>query len=245
MHKCLKRGCNEIVEDKYRFCYHHRMTPYKDVCKIHGEQTFIAGQCQKCKTLKKGIYRIYKRNGKYFFNRNKKPIDRNSPYYFLKPYFGVLTNRTRSYNEKQISNISSNPGTYGIFLRDRNKKNQLGKCLYIGQSTNVRQRIATHKKNIAQASNQIKGARAQSKRKYKDWKKLIPKEKRKLENKYYVMAQWYMKDLKFVQLSKVDKKTWNSLSDEQRKILLSMLEQLGMDAFSPATNTFASRPSYK
>lgn len=245
MHKCGKRGCQKQVEDSYRFCFLHKDTPYKDTCKIHGKQVFIAGECQKCKTLKQGIYRIYKRNGKYYFNRSKKPIDKNSKYYFLKPYFDVLTHKTRQFQEKQVSTISESPGVYGIFVRDRNKKNQLGKCLYIGQSVNLKRRIAQHKKNIVTASNQIKGIRLKAKKNYRDWKKMVPKEKRKVENKYYIMSQYYMKDLKFTPIVKVDKKYWNKLTEEQKKLLLCFLEQVELDTFKPESNTFASRPSYK
>ena len=53
MHKCGKRGCQNQIEDHYRFCFEHKDTPYKDICKIHGKQTFINYQCQKCKELKK------------------------------------------------------------------------------------------------------------------------------------------------------------------------------------------------
>lgn len=245
MHKCGKKGCQKQIEDKYRFCFEHKDTPYKDICKIHGKQTFIAGQCKRCKEMKRGIYRIYKRDRKYYFNKNKKPIDRNSPYYFLKPWFNILTHKTRQFQEKQAKNISTSPGIYGIFLRDRTKKNQLGNCLYIGQSVNVKSRCTQHKKHIVTASNHIKGVRAKAKKNYKDWRKMIPKEKRKVENKYYTISQYYLADIKFVQLLKIDKKDWETLSDEQRKILLCMGEQLGIDVFKPITNTFASRPSYK
>lgn len=82
MHKCSYPYCRERIDDKYRFCYKHRNTPYYDICKIHGKQIFISGVCQKCKSLHYGIYRIYYRNGSYYHNRNKKPLSKDT---WLKP----------------------------------------------------------------------------------------------------------------------------------------------------------------
>ena len=242
MKKCGCKNCNNLIEDYYRFCFTHKDTPYIDICKIHGRQTFINYQCQECKKLKRGIFRIYKRNRQYFHNRDKKPLPKD---YFMKPLYQRLINRDRKYQEKYIGNITNGPGVYGIFLRDRTKKNQLGRCLYVGQSVDVKRRVKEHKENIKIASRQVAGVRAKAKKsdKNKSWKKLIPRDKLKTEKKYYEIAEYYMKDLVFKELFKIDKKFWSKLDKEEAKTCLSYCEQLMMDTYKPKTNLFTARNS--
>ena len=242
MHKCGKRGCQNQIEDHYRFCFEHKDTPYKDICKIHGKQTFINYQCQKCKELKKGIYRIYKRNKKYYFNKSKKPIDRNSKYYFLKPWFNILTHKTKKYWNKYSGNVSKQPGIYGIFVKDSSKKNNLGRCLYIGQSNSISRRIQQHKKELVKASHQIVGLKSYYNIKnFGDLKSVL---KYKTSLKYYECMWLYnISNLKFATLYKINSKEWNALDIDEQKLLLTFLEQTAMDVYSPKLNKIAARPN--
>lgn len=242
MHKCGYHGCQEQVDDRYRFCWAHRKTPYIDICKIHGKQTFVEGQCQECKKLKRGVYRIYKRNGKYYFNRNKKALPAN---YFMKPFYPILVNREIPFHAGYIKSIIQGPGIYGIFERDKTKKNQLGRCLYIGQSVHIKTRKDQHHKQIVAASNQLKGVRAKAKKadKNKSWKKLISRDRYKVEKKYYDLAEYGLKNIKFVTLYAIPKTIWNRLTFEEQKTCLTFLEQNFIDTYKPKLNTFAPRNS--
>lgn len=235
MKVCEHKECTEQIEDKYRFCYEHRKDKYYDQCHIHGKQLFSEGKCLKCQEMKKPIYRIYNRNGKYYFNRDKKPLPLNS---FLKPYYKVLTHKTKAYQKQFMCNISNQPGIYGIFVRDRRKKSHLGECLYVGQSQSISKRIEQHKKNFVVASNHIKGLKAHNKT------GIIVIPKYKVESKYYMMAKdYWLKDLKFVCLYKIPKKKFLKLSQEEQKMLLTFLEQCEMDVWQPKLNYFAARPN--
>lgn len=239
MHKCEHIGCETEVEDNFHFCYVHRKDKYLDTCKIHGVTEFVLGVCQKCKKLKKPIYRINKRNGKYYFNMNKKPLEDN---YFMKPFYDVLTHKNPNYEKQFMCNITKNAGIYGIFERDPSKKDGLGKCLYVGQSGNIKNRIEQHKKNFVTASNHIKGLKAHEQANSKN--KIIVIPNYKVEAKYYMMAKdHYLKDLKFVTLYKIDKRKWSKFSIEEQKLCLTFLEQAMIDTWKPKFNTFAARPS--
>lgn len=203
-------------------------------CKIHGRTQFKNGKCIKCQELKRGKYRIYKRDKKYYFNRDKKPLESD---YFMKPYLNILSKRDKK--SIKIGKITKTPGTYGIFVRNGDK---LGECLYVGQSFNVSQRVIQHKKNLIIAENHIKGRKRWCKSKRLNT--LIPSHKRKVEYKYYQIAFRYtLQDIKFVKLSSYDKKFWNSLTNWQQRVCLTFFEQYAMDIFSPKYNTFAARPT--
>lgn len=235
MKKCEHPGCNKEIEDIYHFCYEHRKDKYIDNCKIHGATEFILGQCQKCKKLKRPIYRINKRNGKYYFNMDKKPLEKG---YFMEPYYKVLTHKNENYAKRFLGNISNAPGIYGIFVRNRKKKDGLGECLYVGQSGNIKNRIEQHKRNFVKASNHIKGLKAHNKH------GIIVIPNYKVEAKYYMMAKdYYLKDLKFVCLYRIDKNDWKKYTREEQKVCLTFLEQAYMDTFKPKYNSFAARPS--
>lgn len=227
MHKCAKKRCNEQIENKYRFCYKHRNTKYLDTCKIHGKTYFVNNQCQKCLRLKDPKYIIIKKNNNYYF-RNNKPITKKS---ILYPLLDRLTHLTREYQEPYIKRISEGPGIYGIFARN---KKQLGECLYIGQSVEVKTRIKQHKECFKTAQNHINGLR-------KHFKRInLNKIERKVEYKYYVMANQYtLKDLKFVKIISLDKKC----SEREFREALTYCEQAMMTAFKPKFNTFAARPT--
>lgn len=225
MHRCEHKGCKELIEDKWHFCYEHRKDEYYDICKIHGKQKFILGKCQKCQELRSPVYRIHYRNGKYYLGKSKKPLSDN---YYLKRFYSVLISTNK---EKYISNISKYPGIYGIFVRT---KNGLGKCLYVGQSTCIARRITQHKNNFVIASNHIKGLKLH-KRKVSEYK---------VESKYYKMAEKYkLKELKFVSLYKIPYKIFNKYTEEEQKNILTYLEQSCMDYYKPSLNSFAARPS--
>lgn len=235
MKKCEHKGCKNRIEDHYKFCFEHRKDKYIDTCYIHGRTTFSEFKCLKCQAMKKPMYRIHKRGSEYYFNRNKKPISKDS---FMYPYCKQLTHKTVTYQNKYMGKITNSAGIYGIFVRDRRKKDQLGECLYIGQAVNLTNRMKQHKKNFTTASNHIKGLKAQSK------SAIIVIPKYKVEAKYYMMAKdYWLKDLKFVCLYKFDSKEFNKLENSEKKILLTLEEQLYMDIYSPLYNTFAARPS--
>ena len=234
MKECEHNGCKNMIDDNYHFCYQHRKDTYIDICHIHGETEFILGKCQKCKKLRTPIYRIHYRNGAYYFNKDKKPLSKD---YFMKPYYKVLTHKTPAYNKQFIGNITATPGIYGIF--EKKKDGSLGKCLYVGQSYNIKNRVSQHRKNFVTASNHIKGLKAHSKH------QIIIITKYKVEAKYYMMARdYYLKDLKFVSLYKIDKKTWQKYTKEEQKLCLTFLEQAMIDTWNPSLNIIAARPSY-
>ena len=236
MKKCAHKGCNNKIDEQYRFCYEHRKDKYIGTCYIHGKTTFSEGRCLKCQEMKKPIYRIHKRGNDYYFNRNRKPINKNS---FIHPYCKQLTHKTVSYQNRYIGKITNSPGIYGIFVRDKRRKDQMGECLYVGQSINLATRIKQHKKNFVVASNHIKGLKAQSK------SSIIVIPKYKVEAKYYMMAKdYWLKDLKFVCLYKFTDNDFKKLQNSEKKILLTLEEQLFIDLYSPKLNTFAARPSY-
>lgn len=232
MHKCNYPYCRERIDDKYRFCYKHRNTPYYDICKIHGKQIFIAGVCQKCKSLHYGIYRIYYRNGSYYHNRNKKPLSKDT---WLKPWLRTLANKNKSYHKRrEEKEVTSSPGVYGIF---HNKK-----CLYIGQSVNVQRRKNEHFRDIEIADKHLK--RLKKKSKYKSLGKLLKRTNAKVSWKYYKIANNYsVDDLTFKQLVRIKQKDWNSLTKYQKQTLLSYFEQLMMDIHKPTLNIIKARNS--
>ena len=225
MHRCEHKGCKELVDNNWHFCYEHRNDVYYDICKVHGKQKFILGKCQECQKLRTPIYRIHFRNGRYYSGKSKKPLPEN---YFLKRFYGVLMCNNK---EKYISNISKFAGIYGIFVRT---KKGLGKCLYVGQSNCIARRITQHKNNFVIASNHIKGLNLH-KRKVTDYK---------VESKYYKMADNYkLSELKFVSLYKIPTKIYNKYSEEEQKTILTYLEQSFMDYYKPSLNSFDARQS--
>lgn len=229
-HKCAYRGCTQLVDIKYKYCYEHRETIYNDVCRIHGKTKFQQGRCLKCEQLKKPIYRLtYK--GKSWYDRNSDRITKN---HYLYPYLKHLTKKTRKEQEKFIQKISSKPGIYGIFER---KGAKLGKCLYVGQSINVSQRVHQHRENFKKAQRHIIGVRMRNKHATID--RLKPY---KTEFKYYRMADKYkLSELKFVRLMSLPYQS--KLTTEQYKDLLTYAEQAMIDAYKPSLNLFAARPS--
>ena len=133
---------------KYKVCYDHRNSKYKDVCKIHGKTWFINNQCQKCKELKQPIYLI-KDNKDRFGNT----ISKN---HYLYPYLKRLTNYNIKYQRQFMKRISNASGIYGIFYNNV--------CLYVGQSVNITNRIKQHKENFKTAKFHINGLRLHKKR---------------------------------------------------------------------------------
>lgn len=229
MHKCAYKKCNEQIEDKYRFCFKHKNTRYIDTCAIHGKTHFINNQCLKCLQMKAPIYIITKKNNKYYY-RNNRPISKNS---ILYPLLDRLVHTTREYQEPFIKRVSEGPGIYGIFVR---KDKELGDCLYIGQSVNVKNRVQQHKECFKTAQYHINGLKRHKKR-----IKLSSIDK-KVEYKYYVMANNYnLKDLKFVKIISLNRP--DKCSDKEFKEALTYCEQAMMIAFHPRYNTFAARPT--
>lgn len=211
--KICKKDCG-----KYVVCYKHRLTKYKDVCKIHGRTDFIGRQCLKCKNNKEPIYII--RDG---YDRFDVEIDKN---HYLFPYVDRLTNLSKSYQSQFMQNITATSGIYGIFW---------GKtCLYVGQSVNIKKRISQHKDNFKIAKYHINGIRVHKPR------MSISKMPHKVEYKYYEMAHKYkLSELTFKKLFAVPK-----LENEfQYKELLTYAEQAMMITYKPKFNHMAARPS--
>lgn len=230
-HICAYRGCSNLVDIKYKYCYEHRETIYTDVCRIHGKTKFQQGRCLKCEQLKRPIYRLVPK-GKDWYDKNGKKINKN---HILYPYLNRLTKKTRKSQELYIQKISSKPGIYGIFVR---KGARLDKCLYVGQSINVSQRVHQHRENFKKAQRHILGIRMRNRHATLD--KLKPY---KVEFKYYLMANKYkLSELKFVRLMSLPYQS-GKLSTEQYKDLLTYCEQAMIDAYKPSLNLFAARPS--
>lgn len=232
---CDYPGCDKQIKDRYRFCYTHRKADYLDNCQYHGKTTFKEGVCLKCKKMRTPKYRIHKRKNKYYFNKNKSPLPKN---YFMKKYYKVLTNRNLAYQKKFIKRMTKGPGTYGIFLRDKRGKLGIGKCLYVGQSTDVVRRAGEHKKFIKIAAKDLKNIKRINKKLY-----LIDKGRLKVPLLYYRLAEYGIDNLKFVKLHSIDKSFWSKCSLKEAMMCLTFFEQLGMDAFKPRLNTVAARPT--
>ena len=186
-------------------------------------------------SMMRPIYRLHKRGKFFYLGQRKKPISENS---FIYPYVTILTNKSKQFHKSTIGNISASPGIYGIFTRDKRNKNGIGKCLYVGQSVNMRNRAKQHKKCLATASNHVKGVRAHNK------SKVVILTRFKTEIKYYLIIQDYkIKDLKFVSLYRFSDKEFNKLTEYEQKILLTMFEQCMIDVYNPKYNTLAARPN--
>ena len=203
---------------RYVVCFKHRETKYQDTCKIHGKTTFINRKCQKCQKLKVPIYIIK--------NKKDRHGKRITPSHFLYPYLTRLTTLSRPYQSKFQRRISNCSGIYGIFAGNV--------CLYVGQSTNITNRIKQHKENFIVAQKHMQGLRIRKKRIN------IGKIKHKVEYKYYEMASAYrLCDLSYKTLFVVPK-----LKDEEEyKELLTYAEQAMMLAYKPKFNHIAARPA--
>lgn len=205
---------------KYKVCYDHRNSKYKDVCKIHGKTWFINNQCQKCKELKQPIYLI-KDNKDRFGNT----ISKN---HYLYPYLKRLTNYNIKYQRQFMKRISNASGIYGIFYNNV--------CLYVGQSVNITNRIKQHKENFKTAKFHINGLRLHKKR------ISISKIKHKVEYKYYEMAYNYNLDqLSFKTLFTIPKLK----NDFEYNELLTYAEQAMIETYKPKYNHIAARPTRK
>ena len=143
--KCAVCGENS---GSYVVCFKHRNTKYKAVCPIHGKTIFIGRQCQKCKDLKTPLYVV--KNGK---DRLGKKIGVR---HFLYPYLDRLTKLDKRYQSQFQRRLSSCSGIYGIFAGNT--------CLYVGQSTNISNRIKQHQKNFKIAQLHLRGLRIHKKR---------------------------------------------------------------------------------
>lgn len=176
------------------------------------------------------IYSIVKRGRFYYFPRKRKPIQRN---YFAYKHLKTLSNKSLNSMFKRFKFIKKNyqPGIYAIFLKDdKNGRGRfkLGRCLYVGQSTNIKRRKFQHIECIKEAKNHIrKGLR------------------RSLDNKYYCMAKDELNGNKliFISVWEADKKEWKTLNKEQYRELLCLYEQWAMDILKPKYNVLASRKS--
>ena len=61
MKKCEHKGCEKLIDDKYRFCYEHRKDKYYDICRFHGRTLFQEGHCCQCNNLRRATYRVFKK----------------------------------------------------------------------------------------------------------------------------------------------------------------------------------------
>jgi len=211
--------CGKKVTGNYVVCYEHRGTKYQSTCPIHGKTTFIGRQCQKCLALKTPLYVV--KNGK---DRLGKKIGVR---HFLYPYLERLTKLDRRYQSRFQKRISNTSGIYGIFAGST--------CLYVGQSTNITNRIHQHQENFKKAQWQLRGIRI--------WKRrvnLSKIKKKKVEFKYYEMANKYrLKDLSYKTLFVVPRLD----SEYEFKELLTYAEQAMMITYKPKFNHIAARPT--
>lgn len=216
--KCAVCGENS---GSYVVCFKHRNTKYKAVCPIHGKTIFIGRQCQKCKDLKTPLYVV--KNGK---DRLGKKIGVR---HFLYPYLDRLTKLDKRYQSQFQRRLSSCSGIYGIFAGNT--------CLYVGQSTNISNRIKQHQKNFKIAQLHLRGLRIHKKR-----ISISKLDKRKVEFKYYEMAKNYkLSDLTYKTLFVVPQ-----LNDTyEYNELLTYAEQAMMITYKPKFNHIAARPSEK
>ena len=205
---------------KFVVCYAHINTKYKDTCRIHGKTNFINRQCLKCQELKVPIYLISD-NKDRFGNKITKE-------HFLYPFKKRLTHLTRAYQSQFMQRISKTAGVYGIFAD--------GKCLYVGQSVNITNRINQHKENFKIAKFHIAGLKLHKKR------ISIKKLEHKVEYKYYEMAHDYnLSDLSYKTLFVVPKLN----NDFEFNELLTYAEQAMIYAYKPKFNHIAARPTRK
>lgn len=221
-------------------------------CKIHGETLFKRGTCVECRKMHVGLYRIFKRNGKYYHNRNKTPLPKG---FFMEPFYKQLTHPTRRYQMQFVGRVTSGPGTYGIFVRNSKSKDGIGKCLYVGQSVDVARRCQEHYLRIKVATKHIEKLKSVGSKFYKrgnslkNWKEIVSE--CVVQRFYYDIADKYcvglkgdkLANLKIVKLSYIDKKTWSKFTKDEALECLTYLEQLGMDAFQPECNVIAARVS--
>ena len=203
---------------------------YPADCKIHGHNVaHEAGICLHC--LQSTNYRIkrVRRNGETNFYFNGQRITADNPQLgFLKPWVKRLTAKSHGAAEQHILRVTDTPGTYGIFMRNNRKNNKLGKCLYIGQSVNVKKRLSYHKNEIITANRYMKTGKGNV------------ANTRKM---YFGIGCHELKDLKFVKLLSPTKEEWKKLNRIQKMQLLTFLEQYNMDMFQPMFNVSNARPS--
>lgn len=210
------------------------MFKFTGKCRYHGETDFNKKGCIKCNNAKRAIYRVYKRkeNGviKYYTVGNKEITDMKINYMF--PF---LCKRRITIAKKFITRVTKGPGTYGIFVINYKAtsgsnlaQKYLGKCLYVGQSVNVKARVADHLNKINVA------------RKDKD-KLLCQFPYPKIPTMYYNLAKYPKERIKIVKLTSIDSTTSRKMSKEELFESLVYLEQWGMDCFNPEYNVTAAR----
>jgi len=213
--KC--RICNE-PSGKYVVCYKHRNTKYKYDCKIHGNTWYKGRQCLECEKLKSPIYRI-----KYNKDRLGNKITKS---HYLFPYLERLTNKSKQYQEQFMQRITESSGIYGIFYDN--------KCLYVGQSSNIKNRIHQHKECFKTAQRHLRGLRLHKQRIH------LAKINRKTDFKYYELANKYkLSELTFKKLFNVPKRK----NEFEYNELLTYAEQAMIDAYKPKYNTMSARPA--
>lgn len=177
----------------------------------------------------KSIYTIKKRKGRYFFINKRNSIPKT---YFAYKHLKLLSNHSRRSALRYCKHVrGSYPGIYGIFLKEkgRNRLN-LGKCLYIGQSTNIKRRKSEHMECINKAIKELSKGRPHT-----------------LSSKYYKIAKNIISGEKiiFVTVFSFDKREWSKLDLDQIRELMCLYEQWAMDTYKPSYNFLASRMTDK
>lgn len=211
---CDFKGCSKIISSRYRFCFDHKNEKYIETCKHHGETTHTAFKCGKCKAMRRSIYRVHRKDGKYWIYNRLAPKDHK-----MSSYFKDLIHANRRYASKFISNVTKGPGTYGIFKRDGRSSIDIGKCLYVGQSVDVRWRVGDHIDKVKRASKGENG----------------------LPHMYALLAEIGIENIKFVRLMGIPKPLYSTMNKDEALEALSLLEQYGMDSFEPELNVTAAR----
>lgn len=228
MHKCEYPGCQVKIKNKYKFCFEHRFTEYEDFCRIHGKTLHINGKCIDCEQMKIPIYNVYKK-GKKYYNFYGQQIPKYDDINYER-----LVILDKKYHARFVRRITEGPGIYGIFVRDRRTKLKIGKCLYIGQSIDVKSRVKQHKDCFRIAKRHLNGIKLHKKRIY------LNKINYKTEYKYYKMAKDYnLPQLKFVKLVSLPKDFINSTHFKE---IITYFEQSMINVYNPILNTYAARP---
>lgn len=164
--------------------------------------------------LKKSKYGIKKKKGKFYVNDEE--LDEKS-FLVRLGYVEDLTKKTKESALKYLGNITSVPGIYAIFKKDTN--GELGKCLYIGQSFNIKHRCKEHIDNLYNAY----GTEFKVLTMYKDLNN-IGKD-----------------NIKFVRLFAISNKYWDKMDYEEKNLTLTILEDYFISSLKPKLNVIQAR----
>lgn len=206
-------------------------------CKYHGKTEFTQKGCIRCRNNLRAIYRVYSkrtRSGeKIYYTTGNKDIS-NIKICRMLPY---LTKIRKDIAKQFITRITKGPGTYGIFVINKRftsgeneAQKYLGECLYVGQSINVKARVADHVKKINIARKD-------------ENRELCQFPYPKIPSMYYDIAEYPEDRIKIVKLTSISSEIVQKMNSSELYEALTYLEQWGMDCFDPRLNVTAARRS--